>query len=320
MPVFKIAHVPGRGKGMIATEDLKRGDPILFEFPLFILPLMPDETNDAEKDIADKLRELSIEDRRKFFSLTNNFPKQKPFTGLVRTNAQPTDEQDDEVGIFENAARMNHSCTPNANQYWDDDNQQLRVFATTDIKEGEEITISYLPIYLWVLSREERQIVIKSYYEFECRCKICTKPDAEIAKSDARRCKFAELQEAKPVLIGNDHDSKALLYCKSMLKILEEEGDSDSKAVIIYHDASHICLQNGEMARAKAFAKLAAEGYVEINGGDGKEEWEGDWKFMLGQHHPMELKTGKWRKIGKEKNMRWKDDEGFEEWLWALAY
>ena len=44
--------------------------------------------------------------------------------------------------VFSTFALINHSCTGNA-KFSIDSNQHMRVEATRDIKEGEEITVQY---------------------------------------------------------------------------------------------------------------------------------------------------------------------------------
>ncbi|GMH64227.1 hypothetical protein TrLO_g14585 [Triparma laevis f. longispina] len=81
--------------------------------------------------------------------------------------------------LFTYLAKMNHSCTPNAEVrsggFKDD---VVDVFAVKDIKKGEEVTISYIKGIKgggerrdWIKRRRE----LEERYCFVCRCEVCLK-------------------------------------------------------------------------------------------------------------------------------------------------
>ena len=71
------------------------------------------------------------------------------------------------------ASLVNHSCAPNCSYegFWDTERGApgMRIFAETDISEGEEITISYVDRALPTASRQLRL----REYGFECNCTRC---------------------------------------------------------------------------------------------------------------------------------------------------
>lgn len=76
------------------------------------------------------------------------------------------------------------------------------VYASREIKEGEEIEDSYIPL---LLTREERRRRL-ARYGFECQCAVCAMEGARLTKSDKRRVRiaagfkaFEEEEEASPV-------------------------------------------------------------------------------------------------------------------------
>ncbi|KAL6075448.1 putative peptidoglycan-linked protein [Balamuthia mandrillaris] len=71
--------------------------------------------------------------------------------------------------VFNCSAMFNHSCLPNLVRKFDGDILTLR--ALLPIKEGEEATLTYVPIYD---SMEERQDNLYREYHFECSCMRCT--------------------------------------------------------------------------------------------------------------------------------------------------
>ncbi len=64
---------------------------------------------------------------------------------------------------------MNHSCNPNVEITFLDDNRVV-VTALRDIKEGEEVTFSYIDEEASV---GERRLELKERYRFNCSCWKC---------------------------------------------------------------------------------------------------------------------------------------------------
>ncbi|KAF2720154.1 hypothetical protein K431DRAFT_95811 [Polychaeton citri CBS 116435] len=71
-------------------------------------------------------------------------------------------------GLWPKVSMANHSCYPNAVWSWIGD--MIVVRATTQIKEGEEIFLSYVPSNM---SYEKRKVRLMEKYGFECRCNLC---------------------------------------------------------------------------------------------------------------------------------------------------
>jgi len=76
------------------------------------------------------------------------------------------------VGIYMQYSHMNHSCKPNSNGC--SKGIQTQVRAITKIKAGEEITVSYIDLYLW---RSERRKRLKRRWFFDCSCIRCRNDD-----------------------------------------------------------------------------------------------------------------------------------------------
>ena len=66
---------------------------------------------------------------------------------------------------------FNHSCNPNVDWRHDDHNSTVTLFATRDIKEGEEMYISYIKGA--DMSRGERQKALMTWLGVECGCAMC---------------------------------------------------------------------------------------------------------------------------------------------------
>jgi len=74
--------------------------------------------------------------------------------------------------IFIQYSHINHSCRPNSNGVTKGMNNELR--ATTKIKAGEEITVSYVNLKM---TRNERRQQLKLRWFFECECVRCKNDD-----------------------------------------------------------------------------------------------------------------------------------------------
>jgi hypothetical protein len=66
---------------------------------------------------------------------------------------------------------FNHSCNPNVDWRHDDHNSTVTLFATRDIKEGEEMCISYIKGA--GMPREERQKALMTWLGMKCGCTMC---------------------------------------------------------------------------------------------------------------------------------------------------
>lgn len=82
--------------------------------------------------------------------------------------------------LSKNFNRTNHSCNPNSDVIHkfssksDFDSRLLIVKASRPIKNGEEVTFSYLdPSVASILNVESRRELIKSTYGFTCMCDKC---------------------------------------------------------------------------------------------------------------------------------------------------
>eukprot|EP00668_Euglena_longa_P014544 GGOE01018534.1.p1 GENE.GGOE01018534.1~~GGOE01018534.1.p1 ORF type:complete len:437 (+),score=115.10 GGOE01018534.1:66-1376(+) len=101
---------------------------------------------------------------------------------LVRSIVGPraSDEEKDLLnystkgqGIYIVGACMNHSCTPNVYvSYTKNNDEELVVMASRDIRAGEELCISYIDEDMDVATRQTH---LWHHYRFHCRCPKCTK-------------------------------------------------------------------------------------------------------------------------------------------------
>ncbi|KAI5359844.1 putative SET domain, tetratricopeptide-like helical domain superfamily [Septoria linicola] len=312
---FAQQDVPGKGKGLVACRDIAAGTLLIKEAPLFTTESLCNAST-IEKDLAQIVKSLSKEGQRAFLSLHNNFKGEpNPFSNIVRSNGYPLGASSDIGGIFPLVSRINHSCLPNAQHAWSEKLKSMLVHAVRDIKNGEELTLSYLNAG----PSTTRQHILKENFRFQCTCELCSLPSKELKASDERLLQAQKLDESigDPKTVRNSPE-RALADCRTLRDIYEVEQLADLRLPRLYYDAFQICAMHGDRARASAFARRARQARTICEGKDSEEvanltllEKEPDTYENFGV-------TTKWKtKIGDMPEEEGKEQE-FERWLWKL--
>ncbi|TFY64174.1 hypothetical protein EVG20_g6035 [Dentipellis fragilis] len=158
-PPFAVQSLPGRGKGLIAIRNIKRGELLIREAPLFIVPHTV--TGSPVELILNMVRGLSPEQSEAFYNLSYVHlpPGLRPEAhaanvplAIFQTNAVAAGAG---VGLFPNMARLNHGYTKRP--------------------------------------RDERRDFLKQTYDFECTCACCALGPEESRASDGRLSRMREL-------------------------------------------------------------------------------------------------------------------------------
>jgi hypothetical protein len=136
-------------------------------------------------------------DRDAFFELCQNaeYGTEKHPYGIWLSNAFPTDGTNaGTVGasdikrssaIYAGYCRLNHSCSPNVHGAWNDMRGKQTMYAMRDIKQGEELVVSYLGS-IGEQPREARRESLRTDFGFICTCAKCLLADDALSQSDAR--------------------------------------------------------------------------------------------------------------------------------------
>jgi hypothetical protein len=295
---------PGSGLGVFATHTLDIGAIILREPPIIQIS-RPDylkgsgyPINEVTKVVRHEYSKLSSEAQNEVLSLTYHAKpgelaslNNDPVGVIFRTNAYNTGTG---FGLFPKIARINHSCRPNAAYYWHEVLGRRIVHATRPIAEGEEITVSYIPL---TLSQPERQSRLNRY-GFTCKCAVCSLPNPHLALSDTRRIDINtaliafQTQLNLTIPPGEISLRKARKNAASSLELaalVEGEGLADYWPMVCRIVAiSHARVE--EWGVASLWANRGFERVVRIDRG-GKETLElfeltgrfvGKWKELIG--------------------------------------
>ncbi|KAL4860602.1 hypothetical protein BDV12DRAFT_204871 [Aspergillus spectabilis] len=265
---YAIRSIPGKGKGLVATERIAKGTRILSESPIFRVPRDKPSIKALEGIVKNEVNRLTAKQQAVFFDLTNIYGDAHSHAlGIARTNVLPlVGAAKSSSGLFLDASRINHSCRHNAQNTWNENIGQVTIHALRDINAGTEITISYLdstPAF------EERQHQLRKTFQFECKCELCSLPPAERKISDERLTKIHIIDSMIGGTVWDGTDPAATLgLLRMMLDFFEEEGIWDARVARAYNDAFKIPLESNDADRARVFATRAYEAWRVVEGGD----------------------------------------------------
>lgn len=239
---YVVRLSPGKGLGVFATQTLEPGDVIMQEVPA--IKIRPPEFRDGVGYPLDAIgrlaREafetLSQEMQAEVLSLhaytttkERNSSKIDELMAIFRSNAYNTGQ---EIGLFPKIARINHSCRPNTSYFWNERLNKRIVYATRRIEEGEEFSVSYIPL---LHSHDDRQKRLNQY-GFKCTCEACAARTDELRTSDSRRKNIREtFIDLEPKLTLDPPESsmakknarKMAKDSAKLTKLVEEEGLAD---------------------------------------------------------------------------------------------
>jgi hypothetical protein len=185
---------------MLSTRNLKMGDLILSERPLFVtcraaaIPVHAAPDTPLEQVIQASLaqwetylqcalRRMPPENQAAFMALANSHTEDGsgPLLGVVRTNGfgitlvkgNGNEEGETYSAIYDHLSRVNHSCRPNAAHSFNIASFSGQLRAVRDIKKGEEIFVDYCLIEVPTAQRQK----LLEPYGFRCACASCINPD-----------------------------------------------------------------------------------------------------------------------------------------------
>ncbi|KAG8924993.1 hypothetical protein FRC02_010053, partial [Tulasnella sp. 418] len=190
---FEVVDLPGRGKGVIATRDIQRGELLLRERPLFRLPTSI--TSSPVQVVQEALQKLPPSRRDLLLNLSHPNhdlpPHEIPFD-IVQVNAMAAGST---TAVFPRIARLNHGCAGAFNSIygWREEQGVMELRPFRDIKKGEELLVSYFDTKR---PRSERRAYLKDHYHFHCQCAVCSLPEKESRVSDDRLIKMRSLISA----------------------------------------------------------------------------------------------------------------------------
>ena len=261
--VYDIVPIKGKGLGMIACKDIKRGELIHMEAPLIRI-----SRNEESVKMLKQFDNLSETQKRECRALHNCKPEINEVVGIFWTNAIPlknTEEDFGESGLLLTASRINHSCRPNTYQSWDDKTGMAFIFAIRDIAVGQEITSFYMRE---IECFQNRQLHLQELLDFTCRCEVCSLPAEHRAISDQNIGEMKAIQ-AKLEVLGEDGDPAFVLpLIRKLIQLYEQEGLFGAEVIAAVKQAFSVCKNNLHGPRAMFFGARLLRLLREVEGPD----------------------------------------------------
>ena len=171
MPSIRVAPLPGKGLGTVATRCINRGEIIIAERPLVKRDedVRTGQTHEYSggnrEDALNKLLTLCQASKGK--DAVERVLKANSF--VVQEGAYTRFPVRWTRLAFLNISRVNHSCSPNAEFVYHAADATATVKALKPIAPGDEVCINYGAEG----ALSERQDFLSRSFEFDCRCERC---------------------------------------------------------------------------------------------------------------------------------------------------
>lgn len=266
---FDVVELKGRGKGVIANRDIKQGELLIREKPLFVVPTRPGE--DPATLIQSKVSALSATDQASFYALSYAKPNVTeshiPFE-IFQTNAISAGSGG--TGLFPRTARMNHGCSKafSAVYNWREGEGVMVVHAIRDIPKGKEILTTYTDTKR---PRAARQAYLREIYHFDCACEVCSLPPKESAASDRRLALMIDLKNMFSMWGNGDIKGREAIKQARKIWALMETEDYLSERGQLAVDAAHVAAAHKDAEAARQWATLAHKWFSIELGEDSKQ-------------------------------------------------
>eukprot|EP00746_Dinoflagellata_sp_MGD_P139431 gnl/MRDRNA2_/MRDRNA2_72891_c0_seq1.p1 gnl/MRDRNA2_/MRDRNA2_72891_c0~~gnl/MRDRNA2_/MRDRNA2_72891_c0_seq1.p1 ORF type:complete len:500 (+),score=80.34 gnl/MRDRNA2_/MRDRNA2_72891_c0_seq1:86-1585(+) len=246
-PKIKVIPVAGKGMGVVATQNLLKGERILEDHPFFIFDRC-DATSlpksmPAESTFWD-LADITV----------GTAESDKTIPGIVKTNAYPIGT-DGQGALFPVLSRFNHSCRPNVFHCWSPEHEYQALHAVTDIQMGEELTVAYDEL---LASKQVRQKILFDNFSFTCSCDVCRLTGEAERQSEANRKRLSELNQVMVTLEGAQEHVK---LAQEAIRLIDDEFMGRPSFKVVHYRRSSLAYyacEKYELASFMAFKDYEA--------------------------------------------------------------
>ncbi|KAI0858172.1 hypothetical protein F4860DRAFT_486977 [Xylaria cubensis] len=316
--MYALQDVPGKGKGLVATEKISKGTRILSEEPIITLACDVMNSERLQTSISQQVASLSEYQQRAFLSMHNIHPYKDAtgqYLGIFKTNSLPTEAAEDKGAIFLEACRINHACDNNSQKNWNEEIKRHTVHALRDIDQGEEITITYLgPLK----NRKARQKALQEKFGFTCSCRLCSLPPEQSQESDRR---LEEIHRLDGVIdqLGIEglmvSPLRTLRYFDQQVHLYRDQGREDVGFAQAFVNAAQLAIANSDLARGRIFAERAVSIWKTTVGGDDTQAIKHGALAQDPSKYELYRATMKW-KTNVDEVPQGLEPSDFEDWLW----
>ncbi|KAI1077579.1 SET domain-containing protein [Whalleya microplaca] len=228
---YKIAEIPGKGKGVVATRRIERSETIMADWASIVVdvsfPISVRRSqgyhlfHQAADQLVDPDRLLRLGHTNALAAdIMEDVIRTNAFSWYVIETSTPYAlSGEPHMAVYPEISRINHACKPNAFIRFSPTSLAVGIIATRRIEPGEEINISYIPMGQ---TRDERQASL-SHWGFNCTCSLCTASKTEIAASDYRRSKIDKMRKEVFQAIEAWDGTRAVKLTHEMLELLRIE-------------------------------------------------------------------------------------------------
>ncbi|KAJ8124861.1 hypothetical protein O1611_g8779 [Lasiodiplodia mahajangana] len=261
----RIVEIPTKGRGLVATRAIRRGERIMAAKPAFLVHReafmeLPLEDIYSLMDMA--VNRLPKPRRESYLAQAGTMGGHK-ITDILFTNSFQValaDQDGFHYANFPDVSIFNHDCRPNL-AFFVDKNLTHYTYAVRDIRPGEELTISYLD---GLQVRSMRQERTQNSLGFSCGCSQCSLPKKESAESDNRLLAISQIEKnlsdfngkaPSPTMI----EEYVALYRKERLEY--KMAEAYTLAALNYNLI-------GKAGMAKKYARLSVEATLLESGPD----------------------------------------------------
>ncbi|KAI0785221.1 hypothetical protein C8Q75DRAFT_723079 [Abortiporus biennis] len=285
-------ELPGRGVGVVATRDIKQGELLLREKPLFVVPKKVSASPGSF--LLSTLAKLNRVERAEFYNLSMvNFPDglvpdseifhQELALAIFQTNSIAAGEN---VGIFPKMARFNHGCSKafNSMYTWREQEGGIVTYSIRDIKKGQELLTTYTDTKR---PRNERRNYLKTMYGFDCQCSVCSLSDEASLASDRRLSEMSELRAKLSSWQNGELTGKQAVGIVNRIWHLGDEEGYWSERGSLAADGCWVAASHSDAEATKQFAKLAHKWYTIEVGGDSTQAKEMEPLISQPRRHHM---------------------------------
>jgi len=183
IPVM-VTEIPGKGKGLVASKDFKKGQ-VLFQEASVIIVHAPSGIVPLQ-ELKDQISKMSEEQKNKFDQLKpRGIFRPDQLAAALRenclveldifvSNSVTIRTNGDKMALFPSNSHMNHSCAPNLIQMFTsdaDDADVIEIRAIKDILKGEEVTHCYTRGFM---TSSQMKTKLQEDFHFDCKCGVCS--------------------------------------------------------------------------------------------------------------------------------------------------
>ena len=285
VPVMVI-EIPGKGRGLVAAKDIKKGDLLFNEMPS--IEIYSDERNLLKKTDSvlmqlnklpdgakDQFHKLKVPNSLEGLFKGDRLIMQKFCSNARRTTVCGVDGQVTLFYLPLNSALINHSCGPNVEVglYIDSNTQKkvpsireidfkTEVVAIKDISRGDEISKCYIgcdDMIKFGFNRQERMKKIRETLGFECKCSVCLGDcvdQEEILKKLREQAKNLDSDHHLKKIADWERDAKIYQKMAELTEKLDMGAVVDIKMNLLEGFAAAAHLARDEELLRKAMASL----------------------------------------------------------------